>query len=164
MKSLNRSSPPGARVRPAAMACPPPAVSSPLSLAASTAAPRSTPEMERPEPLPVPSSVSAMTIAGRPNRSLIRPATIPITPWDQPPRLDQRAEADILPRRHDLEALGNEGAVEAFQARDISHRAERDEVEEVDDLRFRDRLEGTARPQLAEQRNAEQEGHSDRGE
>ncbi len=58
--------------------------SRPLSLAASTAAPRSTPEIDRPDPLPVPSSISAMTIAGRPKRSLIRPATMPITPGCQP--------------------------------------------------------------------------------
>src|SRR5207253_2653974 len=82
----------------------------------------------------------------------------------QPRRLGQRAEADILPRRHDLEALGNEGAVEAFQARDVGDGTKRDEVEEVDDLRFGDRLEGAARPQLAQERNTEQEGHSDRGE
>ena len=36
------------------MAWPPPATSRPLSFAASTAAPRSTPEIERPEPLPMP--------------------------------------------------------------------------------------------------------------
>ena len=66
------------------MAWPPPASSSPLSFAASTAAPRSTPEIDRPEPLPVPSSISAMTIAGRPKRSLSRPATMPITPGCQP--------------------------------------------------------------------------------
>ena len=66
------------------MAWPPPAISRPLSLAASTAAPRSTPEIERPEPLPVPSSSSAMTIAGRPDLSLIRLATMPITPGCQP--------------------------------------------------------------------------------
>ena len=75
---------PAASVSPAAMAWPPPAISRPLSLAASTAAPRSTPLIDRPEPLPVPSSSSAMTIAGRPKRSLIRPATIPITPGCQP--------------------------------------------------------------------------------
>ena len=48
---------PARSVSPAAMAWPPPAISRPLSLAASTAAPRSTPLIERPEPLPVPSSL-----------------------------------------------------------------------------------------------------------
>ena len=98
MKSRNGSSPPGGRVRPAAIAWPPPAISSPLSFAASTAAPRSTPEIDRPEPLPVPSSVSAMTIAGRPNRSLMRPATIPITPWCQPLLITVMTGASAWPR------------------------------------------------------------------
>ena len=66
------------------MAWPPPAMSRPLSFAASTAAPRSTPEIERPEPLPMPSSPSATTMAGRCSFSLSRPATMPITPGCQP--------------------------------------------------------------------------------
>ena len=66
------------------MAWPPPAMSRPLSFAASTAAPRSTPEIERPEPLPMPSSPSATTMAGRWSFSLRRPATMPITPGCQP--------------------------------------------------------------------------------
>ena len=168
-----------------------------------------------------------MTIAGRPNRSLIRPATMPITPWCQPPlitvitgapscsracssacsmtsisiarrssfrrsssaaivarffrigrrqqanaevgladaaagvdprpereaevaaarrlhqprRFGQRGEADILPRRHHPQALGHEGAVEALQPRDVGDRAERDEVEQVEDLGLRAGLE-----------------------
>ena len=71
-------------VSPAAIAWPPPATSRPCSFAASTAAPRSTPVIERPEPLPTPSSSSAMTIAGRPSFSFSRPATMPITPGCQP--------------------------------------------------------------------------------
>jgi len=71
-------------VSPAAMAWPPPAMSRPLSLAASTAAPRSTPEIERPEPLPMPSSPSATTMTGRCSFSFSLPATMPITPGCQP--------------------------------------------------------------------------------
>ncbi len=52
-------------------------------MAASTAAPRSTPETDRPDPLPMPPS-SATTMAGRPIRSLMRLATIPMTPGCQP--------------------------------------------------------------------------------
>ena len=53
-------------------------------MAASTAAPRSTPAIERPEPLPAFSPSSAITIAGRPSLSFSRPATMPITPGCQP--------------------------------------------------------------------------------
>ena len=97
MKSRNGSSPPAASVSPAAIACPPPATSSPLSFAASTAAPKSTPEIDRPEPLPPPSSVSAITIAGRPKRSLMRPATMPITPWCQPEFITVMTAAPLNP-------------------------------------------------------------------
>ena len=84
---------------------------------------------------------------------------------DQPRRLGERRQADILPRRHDLEALGDEGAVERLQPGDVGDGAERDEVEQVDDLRLG--AVAAKRPrlaQLAEQRDAEQERHSDRGE
>ena len=250
MNSRNGSSAPGGSVSPAAIAWPPPAISRPLSLAASTAAPRSTPEIERPEPLPLPSSPSAMTMAGRPKRSLMRPATMPITPgcqprahdrqdrravepgrlalgllahqhldraallvepvelggdgarflgvgrgqqshakvgladapagvdpraereaevaaarrFHQPRRLGKRGEADILPRGHDLEALRDERAVEALEPRDVGDGAERDQIEQVDDLGLGLRFEDAAAAKLAQQRDAEQERHSDRRE
>ncbi len=47
--------------------------SRPCSLAASTAAPKSTPAIDRPEPLPTPCSSMAMTIAGRPELFLQSP-------------------------------------------------------------------------------------------
>ena len=205
------------------MAWPPPAMSRPLSLAASTAAPRSTPLIERPEPLPMPSSSSAMTIAGRP-KLLLEPAgddadharmpaaagdddhgalacacgaarrlladqhldraALLVEPvelggdgarflgilggqqahaevgladpaagidpraereaevaarrrLDQPRGLGERGEPDIAAAGHDLEALGDEGAVEAAQLGDVGDGAERDEVEQVDQLRLR---------------------------
>ena len=65
---------------------------------------------------------------------------------------------------HHPEALSDERAVEALQARDIGDGAERDEIEQVDDLRLGKRLEEAAAAQLAQQRNAEQERHADRGE
>ena len=52
-----------------------------------------------PRPLPVPSSVSAITIAGRPKRSFIRPATMPITPWCQPPLITMMTGASVCSRR-----------------------------------------------------------------
>ena len=62
----------------------------------------------------------------------------------QPRRLGQRREADVLPRRHHLETLGDEGAVEALQPRDVGDGAERDEIEQVDDLGLGQRLEDAA--------------------
>jgi hypothetical protein len=52
----------------------------------------------------------------------------------------------------------------ALQARDVGHGTERDEVEQIEDLRFGERLENAAAPQLPEQGDAEQEGHADRRE
>ena len=46
--------------------------------------PRSTPGIERPEPVPMPPGSSAMAKAGRPKRSLSRAATRPTTPGCQP--------------------------------------------------------------------------------
>ena len=82
----------------------------------------------------------------------------------QPRRLGERREPDILPRRHDLQALGHEGAVEALEPGDIGDGAERDEIEQVEDLRLGERLEEAAAAKLAQQRDAEQERHADRGE
>ena len=64
-------------VTPAAMAWPPPLIRSPSLTAWRTARPRSTPAIERPEPVPMPPGSSAMAKAGRPNRSLSRAATRP---------------------------------------------------------------------------------------
>ena len=221
-----------------------------MSFAASTAAPRSTPEIERPEPLPSPSSPKAMTMAGRRSRSFSRPATMPITPGCQPGAatmatarlpcaaaqrlgrlghdlldraallvepvelggdrgglvgifggeqadaevrladpaagvdpgaereaeiaafrragqaggVGERGEADIAPRRHHLQPLGDEGAVEALELGDVGDGAERDEIEQLDQLRLRPAGEEAARAQRAEQGRAEQEGDADRGE
>ena len=81
----------------------------------------------------------------------------------QPRRLGKCREPDILPRRHDPQALGHEGAVEALKPCDIGHGAERDQVEQVEDLGLGERLEGTASAQFAEQRDAEQERHAHGG-
>ena len=62
------------------------------------AAPRSTPAIERPEPLPSPvCGSSAITSAGRPVRSLIRPATMPITPGCHPVPASTGTRAVVLP-------------------------------------------------------------------
>ncbi len=63
----------------------------------------------------------------------------------QPRRLGQRGEADIAAPRHHLQPLRDEGAVEAAQLRDVGDRAERDEVEQVDQLRLRAAGEEAAR-------------------
>ena len=59
------------------MAWPPPLSSSPSATARRTALPRSTPRIERPEPVPVPPGSSAMAKAGRLNRSFSRAAKQP---------------------------------------------------------------------------------------
>jgi hypothetical protein len=220
-------------------------------LAASTAAPRSTPLIDRPEPLPVPSASSAMTIAGRPNFSfrragddaddagmpaatgddqqavafalfcplfgrlldqhLDRPALLvqpvelggdrarflgvaagqqpntevgladPAARIDaraerkaeiaagwrlhQPRRLGERDEPEVLAARHHFQPLGDKGAVKRLQPSDIGNRAERDQVEQIDDRRLLGAVrEAAAIPQLAEDSNAEQEGHANGSE
>ena len=75
---------PGAMVTPAAIAWPPPLISRPVATAWRTAAPRSTPVIERPEPVPMPPGSSAIAKAGRPKRSFSRAATSPTTPGCQP--------------------------------------------------------------------------------
>src|SRR5439155_760250 len=66
------------------MAWPPPLISRPCRTASRTARPRSTPAIERPEPVPMPPGSSAIAKAGRPNFSLSLPATMPTTPGCQP--------------------------------------------------------------------------------
>src|SRR5262249_39872439 len=66
------------------MAWPPPLMMRPVLMAWRTARPRSTPVIERPEPVPMPPGSSAMAKAGRPNRSFNRAATRPTTPRCQP--------------------------------------------------------------------------------
>ena len=63
-----------------------------------------------------------------------------------------------------MQALGYEGAVEALQARDVGDGAERDEVEQVEDLGLGQRFEHAAAPHFPQQRNPEQKGHADRRE
>ena len=48
----------------------------------------------------------------------------------------ERGQADIAPARHDLEPLGDEGAVEAAKLGDVGDRAERDQIEQLDQLRL----------------------------
>ncbi len=50
------------------------------------------------------------------------------------------------------------------QPGDVGDRAERDEVEQIDQLRLFSPIEKAARPQLADECDAEQEGHADGGE
>ena len=97
------------------MRCPPPRPISPSRASRATAAPRSTPPTERPEPLPSPPS-KPITTAGRPKASLSRAATIPTTPGCQPSPAAQTSGPSAprpppAPRRHphrrlDLPPLG----------------------------------------------------------
>ena len=49
----------------------------------------------------------------------------------------QRLEADVAALAHDLQALGDEGAVEALEGHHVAHGCERDEVEEIEQVRRR---------------------------
>ncbi len=64
-------------VTPAAIAWPPPFSKKPSVTACRTALPRSTPPIERPDPVPMPPGSSAMAKAGRENFSFSRAATRP---------------------------------------------------------------------------------------
>ena len=105
----------------------------------------------------------------RPPALILGPSAKPRSRHDrrlhQPRRLGQRRQADILPRRHDLEALGDERAVERLETRDVGYGAERDQIEQVEDLRLGARLRKCPRrAKLADQRDSEQERHADRGQ
>ena len=65
---------------------------------------------------------------------------------------------------HDPQPLRHERAIEALQPRDVGDGAERDEIEQVDDLGLGERLEEAAAAKLADQRDAEEERHADGGE
>jgi hypothetical protein len=198
-------------------------MSRPLSFAASTAAPRSTPEIERPEPLPMPSSprrgderdgavrlAGGERLGGLADRGVDRPALLvepiqfgrdrlglgrvlggeqadaevrladPAAGVDaraereaqiaafggaaQAGRVGQGGEADILPARHHLEALGHERPVQAAQLGDVGDRAQSDEIEQLDKFRLLAVGEKAAAAQRPQQGGAEQERHADRGE
>ena len=83
-------------VTPAAMAWPPPFISSFSFTACRTALPRSTPEIERPEPVPMPPGSSAIANAGRANFSFSREATRPTTPGCQPSEAVTMTDALVL--------------------------------------------------------------------
>ena len=78
-RAIAGSSCAGDRLTPAAMRWPPPRAIRPSRASRATAAPRSTPLTERPEPLPS-APWKPMTTAGRPKVSLSRAATMPTTP------------------------------------------------------------------------------------
>src|ERR1700724_173057 len=80
------------------MAWPPPFISKPSLTACRTALPRSTPPIERPEPVPMPPGSSAIAKAGRANFSFSREATRPTTPGCQPS--DAVTITDPLSSRH----------------------------------------------------------------
>lgn len=79
-------------------------------------------------------------------------------------RLDQRGDADVLARTHDLEALRHERAVEAAKLRDVGDGAECDDVEQVDQLGFGAILEEAAGAECADECGSGEEAHADRGE
>ena len=78
--------------------------------------------------------------------------------------IGQRRHAVIGAAGHHLQPLRNEGAVEAVQRGDVGHRAERHEVEQLDQLRFRAVREEATLAQRADGRHRQQEGDADRGE
>ena len=71
---------------------------------------------------------------------------------------------DIFTTRHHLEALGDERAIESAQLGDIGHRAERHEVEQIDQSRFGSPVEKSANAQFPHQRGAQKERDPDRRE
>ena len=74
-------------------------------------------------------------------------------------------QAEVLAARHHLQPLGDEGAVERLQPGDVGDRAERDQVEQVDDRRLAGAVGEPAAPaKLAHGCDAQQEGHADGGE
>ena len=82
----------------------------------------------------------------------------------QPARIDQRRQADILAAGEDLEALRDKGAVEAAQLGDIGDRAERHNIEQLEQFRFGAIFEIALVAQCPDQRRTEQKGHADGGE
>lgn len=78
--------------------------------------------------------------------------------------LDQRGDADVLARAHDLEALRHERAVEAAKLRDVGDGTERDDIEQLDQLGLGAVLEEAAGAECADERGGGEEAHPDRGE
>ncbi len=52
----------------------------------------------------------------------------------QPRRIHQRGEADVLAPAHRDQALGDEGAVEALERHDVGDGAERDQIEQAEQV------------------------------
>jgi hypothetical protein len=82
----------------------------------------------------------------------------------EPRHLDQGIEADIAPLCHHLDALGDEGAIEAAKLGDVGDRAQGDEIEQVDQARLLASGEEGASAKGPDECRSEQEGDSDRGE
>lgn len=80
----------------------------------------------------------------------------------QPRGAGQRGEADVAALAHHLQALRHEGTVEPLQLRHIGDGAERDQIEQVDQLRLGPVGEEAAPAQFAQQRRAQQEGDTHR--
>ncbi len=62
----------------------------------------------------------------------------------QPRCLDQRVQADVAALGHDLQPLRDERAVQPAQLRHVGDRAERDQIEQLEQFRF-----GAAREEIA---------------
>ena len=90
-------------------------------------------------------------------------------PWlrrpGEPRRIDQRGEPDPLAPPHRDQALGDEGAVEADEGHHVGDGAERDEIDEVEQVRLGPRcIPEAAAAQLAVHRDDGQEHQADGGE
>ena len=81
----------------------------------------------------------------------------------QAARIDEGRHACIGPLAHHLQSLRHEGAIEAVQGRDVGHRAQRDEVEQGEEVGLLAALEIAAGAQRTDERDGEQEGHAHRG-
>ena len=83
----------------------------------------------------------------------------------EPREIHERGQPDIVPPPQRKQALGDEGAVEALERHHIGHGAERDQIEEAEEIGLRT-LERpkSARAQRAVERNDSHEHEADGGE
>ena len=83
----------------------------------------------------------------------------------EPRDVHQGGQPGIVAPAHRQQALGDEGAIKALERHHIGHRAERDEIEEAEEVRLRAlRRPEPAPAQLAVERNHGHEHEADGGE
>ena len=83
----------------------------------------------------------------------------------EPRHVHQRGQPDMVAPAHRDQALGDEGAVEALERHHVGDGAERDQIEEAEQIGLRPRAgPEAARAQLAVDRDHGHEHEPDRGE